>query len=98
MENETNELYTKTVIGKLYRDIDVYSETDVITVDTFFWRRKYSDGAYIRIHMAKLSNYYKNVEKEKGRVSIIIHESQFNDFVDLLRAALDNIVTQVENE
>ena len=88
-----DDLETKT-IGKLYRRYDELSETEVITVKTYVWRNE----TRIMIQFSRISDYFKKAKKEKHFNTVVIHENQYNDFVDLLRNALDQCANYIENE
>lgn len=89
---ENLDLQSKT-IGKLYRAHEGLNETEVITVRTFV----YKNETRIALQYSRFSDYYKKSKREKDYRILVIREDQFNDFVDLLRAALDQCAKYVEN-
>lgn len=90
-------------IGKLYDWPTYKDEANVVTVETYY--RKYEENeiddngkksySCLIITYSHLNPKYR---REKHIKEVIIEENQYNDFVDLLRAALDDIANKVENE
>ena len=82
----------KRTIGKLYYRDGEYCETEVVTVGTF----AYKNTTGIKIQFSRINPQYPN--REKNFQTVVIKESQYNDFVDLIRAALDQCAKYVDHE
>ena len=90
-------------IGKLYYWPTYTNEANVITLETYY--RKYEENqiddngkksySCLIITYSHLNPKYR---REKHIKEVVIEENQFNDFIDLLRAGLDDLANKVENE
>lgn len=88
MENPN---FKQKTIGKLYYQHDETFEKYVVTVGAFAFKNE----TCIKIQSSRINPQYPN--REKNFQTVVINESEYNDFVDLLRAALDQCAKYVEN-